>query len=173
MIHFPTDIQPIFDGKCVSCHGNDSPDGDLKLTGDETVYYSTSYEELCRKQLAGPIISEFTTFKRGDQGNYSGATLPPKSLGSQKSVLTELLTDADHPKNGQADHSQMLTNNELMVMNRWIDSNYQFYGTYYGRHHANWVNADPKNAAYDPKEDFRRKPLFEEAIGMSAPKWHH
>ena len=65
----------------------------------------------------------------------------------------------------------MLTRMELMVLNRWVDSNYQFYGTYYGRHHAKWVNADPKNAKYDPK-DFRRKPAFMEAIGFYAPEWH-
>jgi hypothetical protein len=172
VIHYPTDIQPIFDAKCVSCHGNEDPDGDLKLTGDVTLYYSTSYEELCRKQLAGPIISEFTTFKRGDQGNYCGATLPPKSLGSRESVLADMLTNPAHPKNDTTDHAQMLTDMELMVVHRWIDSNYQFYGTYYGRHHAHWVNADPQIAAYDPKRDFRRKASFEEAISMSAPKWH-
>ena len=34
VIHYPTDIQPIFDAKCVSCHGNENPDADLRLTGD-------------------------------------------------------------------------------------------------------------------------------------------
>lgn len=172
VIHYPSDIQPIFDAKCVSCHSNDDPDGELKLTGNVTDYYSASYEELCRKQLAGPIISEFSTFARGDQGNYCGATLPPKSLGTQKSVLAGMLTTADHPKNELEDHSQMLTDMELMVLNRWIDSNYQFYGTYYGRHHKGWLaKADPPKG-YNPERDFRRKPLFEEAVSMSAPKWH-
>jgi cytochrome c553 len=171
VIHYPTDIQPVFDAKCVSCHGNENPDGALKLTGDVTVYYNTSYEELCRKQLAGPIISEFTTFKRGDQGNYCGATLPPKSLGSRKSTIIAMLTDSRHAKNAKDDHSKMLNANELMIFSRWVDSNYQFYGTYYGRHHSHWVKADPKNASYKP-ENFRRKPMFEEAISMSAPSWH-
>ncbi len=171
VIHYPTDIQPIFDAKCVSCHGNEKPDGGLKLTGDVTVYYNTSYEELCRKQLAGPIISEFTTFQRGDQGNYCGATLPPKSLGSHKSTIIAMLTDSRHAKNVEDDHSNMLNANELMILSRWVDANYQFYGTYYGRHHSHWVNADPSNASYKP-EDFRRKPAFDEAISMFAPNWH-
>ena len=47
-----------------------------------TIYYNTSYEELARKKLAGPIISEFTSFGEGDRGNYNGAYLPPQSLGS-------------------------------------------------------------------------------------------
>ena len=171
VIHYPADIQPIFNAKCISCHGNENPDGDLKLTDDVTVYYNTSYEELCRKQLAGPIVSEFKSFLQGDRGNYNGAFLPPKSLGCYKSTMIDMLTDPTHPKNTNHDHCQMLTKNELMILSRWVDSNYQFYGTYYGRHHWAWQNPDPNIPSYNP-QDFRRKPLFEEAISMSAPKWH-
>ncbi len=171
VIHYPTDIQPILNAKCVSCHGQEEPADDLTLTGDLTPYYSVSYETLCQKQLAGPIISEFTTFDRKDRGNYNGAELPPKSLGSLQSELMALLTQKDHPKNRTDDHSKMLTPMERMVLCRWIDSNYQFYGTYYGRHHAHWIEPDTSNAAYDPA-DFRRKPSFEEAISKLAPSWH-
>jgi len=171
VIHYSTDIQPIFNAKCISCHGNADPAGDLKLTGDVTVYYNTSYEELAQKQLAGPIVSEFTTFSRGDQGNYNGATLAPGSLGSHKSILIGMLTDPAHSKNAEDDHSELLNKNELMILSRWVDCNYQFYGGYYGRHHSAWVNADPQNPSYKPA-DFRREPLFEEAISMYAPNWH-
>jgi len=171
VIHYPTDIQPIFNSKCVSCHGNTHPAGEFKLTDDVTEYYTTSYEQLARKQLAGPILSEFTTFRRGDQGNYNGATLAPMNLGSHTSVLIDMLTDPAHPKNAKDDHSEMLNKNELMILSRWVDSNYQFYGGYYGRHHSAWVNADAQNPSYNPA-DFRRKPLFEEAISMYAPTWH-
>jgi len=171
VIHYPSDIQPIFEAKCVSCHGKDSPDGGLNLRGDVTVYYSISYEELCKKRLAGPIVSEFTSFLRGDRGNYDGATLPAKSLGCYQSPMLSMLTDSGHSKNGEADHSAMLTETELMIFSRWIDSNYQFYGSYYGRHHSHWMNADPKNSSYKPS-DFRRKALFAEAISMFAPDWH-
>ncbi|MHC4701203.1 MAG: HzsA-related protein, partial [Planctomycetota bacterium] len=171
VIHYTTDIQPIFSARCVSCHGNTDPAGDLKLTGDVTTFYNTSYEQLAQKQLAGPIVSEFTTFKRGDQGNYNGATLAPGSLGSHKSVLIAMLRDPDHPKNALDDHSEMLDKYELMILCRWVDCNYQFYGGYYGRQHSAYANADPKDPAYDPA-DFRRKPLFEEAISTRAPYWH-
>jgi hypothetical protein len=170
-VHYPTDIQPIFDAKCVSCHGAKDPAGKLRLTGEITEYYNTSYEELAKKQLAGPIIPEFTSFQQGDRGNWNGAYLPPKSLGCYKSELAAVLTTAAHPKNAKDDHTKMLTPRELMILCRWVDSNYQFYGTYYGRHHPQWVNKDPKNAAYDPA-DFRRKPTFEEAISSNAPAWH-
>jgi cytochrome c553 len=171
VIHYPTDIQPIFDTKCTSCHGNEKPAADLKLTADLTVYFNTSYEQLCIRQLAGPIVSEFTTFDRGDQGNYNGATVPPKTMGSHNSTMMAVLTDPANPKNAKDDHSKMLTDNELMILARWVDSNYQFYGTYYGRHHSYWAKADPKDTSWDPA-DFRRRPLFEEAISMSAPAWH-
>jgi hypothetical protein len=172
VIHYPSDIQPIFDAKCVSCHGDAEPAGGLKLTGDLTLYYNTSYEEIAKRELAGPIIPEFTSFSQGDRGNYSGAILFPKSLGSHKSTMVDLLTDSAHPKNVQDDHAQMLTKTELMVLSRWVDSNYQFYGSYYGRHHWDWANSpDAENAAYEPA-DFRRKAAFEEAISMFAPEWH-
>ena len=171
VMHFPADIQPIFDAKCVSCHGPKDKAGDLNLAGDITTYYSTSYEELARKELAGPIIPEFTSFRRGDQGNYHGAALPPRSLGSSQSPLIDILTDASHPKNNEDDHSRMLTEMELMILSRWVDTNYQFYGTYYGRHHPKWIASDPGKPAYDPA-DFRRKPTFEEAISNRAPEWH-
>lgn len=171
VIHYPTDIQPIFDAKCVECHGENDPAGALRLTGEVTHLYNTSYEELAKRELAGPIIAEFTSFLSGDQGNYNGAYLPPRSLGCPTSVLIDVLTDSAHPKNDKEDHSQMLTATELMVLSRWVDTNYQFYGSYFGRQHPQWVNPDPNLPAYDPT-DFRRKTTFEEAIGFFAPKWH-
>ena len=50
-----------------------------------------------------------------------------------------MLTDPAHPKNAKDDHSQMLTPMELMILSRWVDTNYQFYGTYFGRQHPQWV----------------------------------
>ena len=56
----------------------------------------------------------------------------------------------------------MLTEMELMRVSRWVDSNYQFYGSYYGRQHSQWQGADPRYAAYLPA-DFRREAEFDEA----------
>jgi len=171
VIHYPTDVQPILDAKCVSCHGAKDPDGGLVLTGEVTTNYCASYEQLASKQLAGPIIPEFTSFRQGDRGNYNGAYLPPKSLGCYRSVLIDVLTKRAHPKNAKDDHTRMLTDREMMVLSRWVDTNYQYYGSYYGRRHSRWAKADPKDPAYAPA-DFRRKPTFAEAIHNRAPKWH-
>jgi hypothetical protein len=85
--------------------------------------------------------------------------------------MIDILTDPAHPKNVKDDHCQMLSEMELMVLSRWVDSNYQFYGSYFGRHHPRWQNPDPGVPAYTPA-DFRRKPTFEEAVGFFAPDWH-
>jgi len=171
VIHYPTDIQPILDAKCVLCHGPKDPADGLRLTGEITHMYNTSYEQLASKELAGPLISEFTSFKKGDQGNFNGAYLPPGTLGCPASKLMAVLTDPKNPKNAKDDHCKMLTEMELMVLSRWVDSNYQFYGSYFGRQHTQWINRDPAVPAYDPA-DFRRKATFEEAIGFLAPSWH-
>ncbi len=171
VIHYPADVQPIFDAKCVSCHGASEPAGELRLTGEITQFYNTSYEQLARKRLAGPIIPEFTSFLQGDRGNYNGAYLEPRSLGCPTSPLIDVLTDPAHAKNAEDDHTQMLTPAELMIVSRWVDTNYQFYGAYWGRQHPKWVEPDPSVPAYDPA-DFRRKATFEEAVGFLAPKWH-
>jgi hypothetical protein len=171
VIHYPADIQPILNAKCVSCHGKKDPDGRLTLTGDLTVHYNASYEQLASKQLAGPIIPEFTSFRQGDRGNYNGAYLPPKSLGSYNSTMIDILTKRAHPKNAKDDHTGMLTARELEILCRWVDSNYQFYGSYYGRRHSHWVKPDPRKPSYNPA-DFRRKAAFAEAISDRAPQWH-
>ena len=136
-----------------------------------TTHYSTSYQELASKQLAGPIIPEFTSFRQGDRGNYNGSFLPPKNLGCYKSVMVDMLTNKAHPKNAKDDHTKMLTSREMMILCRWVDTNYQFYGSYYGRHHGRWVKPDPGKPSYKPA-DFRRKATFAEAVSNSAPKWH-
>ena len=48
VIHYPTDIQPIWDAQCVSCHGATQPADGLRLTGETTLFYNTSYEELAQ-----------------------------------------------------------------------------------------------------------------------------
>jgi hypothetical protein len=171
VIHYPTDVQPLLDAKCVSCHGAEQPAGGLRLTGEVTTHYSTSYEELARRQLAGPIIPEFTSFTQGDRGNYNGAYLPPKNLGCYQSTLIDVLTNPSHPKNAEDDHTKMLNKCELMSLSRWVDSNYQFYGSYYGRRHSRWVESDPQHPAYRPA-DFRREATFEESVSDRSPEWH-
>jgi hypothetical protein len=158
VIHYERDVQPLFDARCVSCHSGASPAANLNLTNTLTTYYRTSYEQLATKQLAGPIIPEFTSFSWGDRANYAGAYLPPRSLGSTCSTLISTLRTTATTNV----HYGLVTGDELQRLSRWVDSNYQFHGSYYGKHHSGWA-ADP---------DFRPVPTFDEAISLIAPPYH-
>jgi hypothetical protein len=48
---------------------------------------------------------------------------------------------------------------ELLRVTNWIDTNCQYYGTYWGR----------KNLQYRGRPDFRPVPTFELATRMTAP----
>ena len=159
VIHYPADIQPILDAKCISCHGDSDPDGELNLSGAITPLHNVSFEQIRNKGLAGPIIAEFVNHTGGDDANNNGSYLPPKSLGSHASVLVSTIRTTD----SQDSHYQLLSQGELLKIIRWVDTNYQFYGTYYGRHHG----------AHEAHPDFRRDPTFEEAISPIAPAWHN
>ncbi len=158
-IHYPSDIQPILDAKCVSCHGASEPDAALSLVGTITPLHNVSFEQMRNRELAGPIVAEFVHHTGADHANRNGSYLPPKSLGSHTSGLVSTLrtTNVCDP------HHQLLSEGELLKVIRWVDSNYQFYGTYYGRHHG----------AHKAHADFRRAPKFEEAISRKAPGWHN
>ena len=159
VIDYPSDIQPILNAKCISCHGNSKPDGGLMLTGDITERHNVSFEQIRAKGLAGPILSEFIAHDGSDHANIHGGYLPPKSLGAYKSGLVSTIrtTDSNDP------HYQLLTQAEMLKVIRWADTNYQFYGSYYGRHHG----------AHKDHPEFRRRATFEEAISPIAPKWHN
>ena len=90
--------------------------------------------------------------------NSCGCYLPAKSLGSYISGLITKVNTTD----SQDPHYQLLNEFEMQKLARWVDSNYQFYGNYYGRHHGNY-SADP---------NFRRKATYEEATSPRAPLWH-
>jgi len=157
VVHYPSDIQPIFNAKCASCHSGASPSGGLNLSATLTTSYTVAYEQLLSKELAGYAIPEFGSITSGKGGgNDNGSFMPPKSMGCYDSVMIQKLSDPGDT------HSGRVSDTELMILRRWADTNYQYYGTYYGRHHSAHA-ADP---------DFRRRPTFEEAISLTAPDWH-
>jgi hypothetical protein len=158
-IHYPSEIQPILDTKCVSCHGASEPDAGLSLVGTVTPLHNVSFEQIRHRELAGPIIAEFVHHTGADHANRNGSYLPPKSLGSHTSALVSTLRTT----NVRDPHHQLLSQAELLKVIRWVDTNYQFYGTYYGRHHG----------AHKAHPSFRRAPTFEEAISPRAPDWHN
>ncbi|MHC4518526.1 MAG: HzsA-related protein [Planctomycetota bacterium] len=143
-LHYPTDVQPILDKHCIRCHGGARPEADLDLTGTPTTHFSRSYENILARDLV-PVIGE----NHPKWGNIH--YLPPKSLGSHASKLIT------HLREGHNDVK--LSPEEMVRLTTWVDSNGQFYGSYYGR----------RNTKYKDHPNFRPAPTFDEAIATLPP----
>jgi hypothetical protein len=122
VLSYVDDVQPVWDRHCVSCHGGSDPGAGLDLSGRLTEEWSVSYEQLRDRELVGVVIDE-------DRPNpdLDGLYLPPYSMGSHTSRLVKMLLE------GHQDIELPLE--DRVAITTWIDSNGQYYGTYYGRRH--------------------------------------
>ncbi len=169
-LDYAHDVQPVFDKYCQKCHSGAEPKGNLNLSGTLTELFNVSYETLLpsdferRYSLLGLIIAENVP----KTGNVD--YLPAKSLGSHTSVLVAMLSKgkvklADPKKAERAAklaevHKNLkLAPEELLKITNWIDTNGQYYGTYWGR----------KNLKYKDHPQFRIYPTFETATSMTSP----
>ncbi len=110
-----------------------------------TTHFSRSYENILARRLI-PVIGE----NHPKAGNIH--YLPAKSLGSHASKLIT------HLKKG---HQKIkLTQEEWVRLTTWVDSNGQFYGSYYGR----------RNLRYKDHPNFRPEPTFAQAISTRSPR---
>ncbi|MDR1896099.1 MAG: hypothetical protein LBR10_04825 [Prevotellaceae bacterium] len=144
-LSYARDVQPVWDKHCVSCHSDtDSPDK-LNLSGKATRLFNKSYESLVPERrtkirnrgLLGPVIGE----NHPKTGNIH--YLPAKSLGSYASILVSMLSPdvklSDPKDREKAEHLAeihkkiKLQPEELLKITNWVDTNCQYYGTYYGR----------------------------------------
>jgi hypothetical protein len=132
MVHYPSDVQPILDKHCLGCHGGAQPKGELDLTGEYTVLFSRSYENLINKRLINNIDV--------DPRDAFIPAVPPLTFGSHRSKLVDRLRSAPCKTDlGQAEFVKLVT---------WIDANAPFYGNYEGKKNVKW-KGDP---------DFRPNP---------------
>jgi hypothetical protein len=149
-LHYPTDVQPIFDRRCVRCHNAKRPEGGLDLSGEMTELFCRSYENLIHKDLVA-YIQEFIGPKpEGAEGMGYAAAVPPYAYGSHKSKLIAVLR-AGH-------YGVKLPPEEFIRLVTWVDANAPYYGSYFGR----------RNIAYRDRADFRPVPTFESARGDPA-----
>jgi hypothetical protein len=147
VLHYPSDVQPILDKHCINCHSGDEPEAELDLTGTMTRHFSRSYENLIdpERELM-KIIGE--NHLKWENINY----LPPKSLGSHASRLVKMLLEG---------HSDVkLSRKEMVRLTTWVDSNGQYYGSYYGR----------RNTRYREHPNFRPVPTFADAVSTRSLK---
>lgn len=170
-LHYPADVQPVLDRHCVKCHGGEKPKAGLDLTGTMTTLFSVSYENLLPERrggrgrrsfdLIGPTIGE----NHPKTGNVH--YLPPKSLGSHASVLVAMLSGGkvklqDAPQAERAErlakvHERVqLPREDMIRLTNWVDTNGQYYGSYYGR----------RNLRYKDHPNFRPVPTWQSAIGI-------
>jgi len=121
-------------------HKTDMPDDPHYTTEGRGFYVSSGgygFQKVSDRNLLGPVIGE----NHPKNGNIS--YLPPKSLGSYTSVLVAMfcpdikLADAEAQQRAEAlakKHEMCkLTPEEILKITNWVDTNCQYYGTYYGR----------------------------------------
>ena len=109
------------------------------MTGEMTAHFSRSYEELMSRNPF-PVIGE--NHPKAGNNHY----LPPKTLGSHASPLVKRIMDTSSPC-----FTDMPLEDRIKITT-WVDSNGQYYGTYYGKKHLRFLD--------DP--EFRRIPSYDE-----------
>ena len=110
LFSYRDEVQPVLDRHCVSCHDYGNAGGGLLLSGDRTLTFNTSYNELWRKKLvavpgAGPADIQ-----------------PAYAWGSHASRLIKVL---------RAGHYDVTPDPEAMDrLITWVDINAPYYPTY-------------------------------------------
>ena len=144
-IHYATDVQPILDRHCVSCHNPEKPEGDIDLSGDLTTFFNRSYEAIMTKNLVAHIQEFKGPQVRAQKQNV--VPLPPYSLGSHASPLVTVIREGHY--------ECRLTPGEEARLITWADANAPYYGSYFGR----------RNLTYREHPDFRPVPTLASARG--------
>jgi hypothetical protein len=113
--------------------------------------------------LLGPVIGE----NHPKNGNIR--YLPAKTLGSYASVLVAMFSpdiSLDDPKDrNRAEHLAKVHSNiklsreELLKITNWVDTNCQYYGTYYGR----------RDTIFKTHHDYRTEYDVSTAVSPSPP----
>jgi hypothetical protein len=171
-LDYASDVQPVLDRHCLKCHDGDKPKGNLNLCGTQTNQFNVSYESLVPerrkgqfdRKVLGPVIGE----NHPKTGNVH--YLPAKSLGSHASVLVAMLspgmvqladpTQAERARKLAETHKDIrLTLEERVKITNWVDTNCQYYGSYWGR----------RNLKYATLPDYRPVPTFDQARCLTKP----
>jgi len=171
-LHYPTDVQPVLDRHCVECHNEARKDGGLDLAGRMTTFFSASYENLlperrgARKDRINPGLVPTIGENHPKAGNIR--YLPARSLGSHNSLLIAMLAPDKVQLAGDEARTERLAKlieshkdvnlkpEELLKISNWVDTNAQYYGSYYGR----------RNFKDKAHPNFRPVPTWESAIGI-------
>jgi len=144
-IYYPTDVQPILDKHCIKCHSGSNPKTRLDLTGQMTDLFNRSYESILDRKLV-KVVDEIGS----KMGNVEATG--PYTWGSHASRLVKIIR--------QGHENVKLSRPEFIKLVTWVDSNAQYYGSYFGR----------KNLKYKDHPNFRPDPTFASASGKRPIK---
>ncbi len=124
-------VQPVLDAHCVRCHAGPNAPRQVDLCGDQTDFFSVSYEWLARgRKRSGeaewdsPYVSWIPTYNGMEQNILE---ITPKAWGSPRSLLADLLL-AGHPDTNGVPRLAMSAAEQRRVL-AWIDLNVPYYGT--------------------------------------------
>ena len=138
--NYLTEVQPIFDRHCVTCHDYGKAAGKvLNLAGDLGLVFNTSYLELHLKSARRWFPDQPGDPKRIIKVVHDGPpeVLPPYAWGSHRSRLVDLLR--------QGHHDVHLTASDIENIVTWIDLNAPYYGSYHSVYGANVYGRSPIN----------------------------
>jgi hypothetical protein len=136
--NYLTEIQPIFDRHCVSCHDYGKEAGKvLNLAGDLGLVFNTSYLDLHLKSALRWSPDPPDMSKRIIKVIHDGPpeVLPPYAWGSHRSGLVDLLRKGHYDVHLSAD--------ELAHIITWIDVNAPYYGSYHSVYGDNMFGRTP------------------------------
>ncbi len=140
--NYLTEVQPVFDRKCASCHGGgDEIGGGLDLSGDLGLVFNASYVALRSKSPirwapADPDRPK-PLVKAVDDGPPQ--VLPAYAWGSTASRLVDVILEGHE--------GVELTAEELDRVVTWIDLNAPYYGTYASAYPGNPFGRSPLTSA--------------------------
>lgn len=153
-LDYASDVQPVLERRCVSCHGSSEPKGGLDLSGELTEIFCRSYEELLTKgfvntiqEWSGPAMPTPPGYCTVGGAMAHAEAVPPYTYGSPRSKLVETLR--------KGHYGVQLSREEFVRLVTWVDSNAPYYGSYFGR----------RNLRYRKLADFRPVPTLASACG--------
>jgi hypothetical protein len=171
-LDYAADVQPVLDRHCVKCHGAEKPPAELNLSGTQTAQFNVSYESLVPERRKGDFDRKVLGQVIGENHPKTGNVeyLPAKSLGSHASVLVAMLAPGAvqlaEPKQAERARKLAVTHKDLRLslaervkITTWVDTNCQYYGSYWGRCNLEYAN----------HPDFRPVPTFDQARSMTNP----
>ncbi|MCX6878393.1 MAG: hypothetical protein NTW21_31960 [Verrucomicrobia bacterium] len=171
-LDYAQDVQPVLDKYCQKCHSGAEPKGKLNLSGEMTELFNVSYENLIPERRKGQFDRRLLGLVIGENHPKTGNVeyLPARSLGSHTSVLVAMLAKGKvklaDPKQAERAaklaevHKNInLTPAELLKVTNWVDTNGQYYGSWWGR----------RNLKFKGMPDFRPLQTFEMATTNINP----